>query len=84
MVSALSYLPEYGFFIAHYADGMSADGGDVTRLIFDEDWNLLDQRVVLEGTWTRVRSAVIDDRLYLCADGGGSIRVMGFDLVDPS
>ena len=83
MVSALTFLPEYRLFVAHYTDGMEDTGGDITRLIFDEDWNLLDQRVVLEGVWSRPKSLLVNDRFYLCADGGEAVRLHVYELTDP-
>jgi hypothetical protein len=82
MVSALSYLPDHELFVAHYSDGMSDAGGDITRLVFDTDWELLDQQVAMEGVFTRPKSMVVDDRFFLCADGAGSVQLSLFDLLD--
>ncbi|MDO8141998.1 MAG: hypothetical protein Q6358_10905 [Candidatus Brocadiales bacterium] len=81
IVSALSVGPNSQGFIIHYGRGSSDAGGPLYRAFYDSDWNLLSNTQVIEGTWTRPHSVIVNDTLYVGYDGS-SVQLSSFTITD--
>ena len=79
IVSALSVEPNSQEFIIHYGRGSGDTGGPLYRAIYDSDWNLLSNTEVIDGTWTRPHSVIVNDTLYVGYDGS-SVQLSSFDI----
>src|SRR3989338_8594758 len=75
IVSALSVEPNSQEFIIHYGRGSSDAGGPLYRAVYDSDWNLLSNTQVIDGTWTRPHSVIVNDTLYVGYDGSSTIML---------
>ncbi|HHT9109302.1 MAG TPA: hypothetical protein ACFYD9_11700, partial [Candidatus Wunengus sp. YC64] len=82
IVSALSIEPNSQEFIIHYGRGSSDAGGPLYRAVYDSDWNLLSNNQVIDGTWTRPHSVIVNDTLYVGYDGSSSVHLSSFTLTD--
>ena len=82
IVSALSVEPNSQEFIIHYGRGSSDAGGPLYRAVYDSDWNLLSNIQVIDGTWTRPHSVIVNDTLYVGYDGGSSVKLSSFTITD--
>ena len=80
IVSALSVEPNSQEFIIHYGRGSSDAGGPLYRAVYDSDWNLLSNTQVIDGTWTRPHSVIVNDTLYVGYDGSSSVQLSSFDI----
>ena len=80
IVSALSVEPNSQEFIIHYGRGSSDAGGPLYRAVYDSDWNLLSNTQVVDGTWTRPHSVIVNDTLYVGYDGSSSVQLSSFDI----
>jgi hypothetical protein len=72
IASGLSQDPTSGTFLVHYARSADAAGGPLVLAVFDPAWGWLAQTVALDGTFQRPHSVLVEDRLYLGYDGGGT------------
>ncbi len=82
IVSALSVGPNSQGFIIHYGRGSSDAGGPLYRAVYDSDWNLLSNTQVVDGTWTRPHSVIVNDTLYVGYDGSSSVQLSSFTITD--
>lgn len=82
IVSALSVEPNSQEFIIHYGRGSSDAGGTLYRATYDSDWNLLSNTQVIDGTWTRPHSVIVNDTLYVGYDGSSSVQLSSFTITD--
>ena len=82
IVSALSVEPNSQEFIIHYGRGSSDAGGPLYRAVYDSDWNLLSNTQVVDGTWTRPHSVIVNDTLYVGYDGSSSVQLSSFDITN--
>ena len=82
IVSALSVEPNSQEFIIHYGRGSSDAGGPLYRAVYDSDWNLLSNIQVIDGTWTRPHSVIVNDTLYVGYDGSSSVQLSSFTITD--
>src|SRR3990172_11762572 len=80
IVSALSVEPNSQEFIIHYGRRSSDTGGPLYRAVYDSDWNLLSNTQVIDGTWTRPHSVIVNDTLYVGYDGSSSVQLSSFDI----
>jgi len=69
LVTALYYRDGVGNFVIHYARMSDDQGGPIYRAVYDQDWNLLENVLVLEGAYNRPHAVVVDDHLFLGYDG---------------
>src|SRR3990172_1988294 len=82
IVSALSVEPNSQEFIIHYGRRSSDAGGRLYRAVYDSDWNLLSNTQVIDGTWTRPHSVIVNDTLYIGYDGSSSVQLSSFTITD--
>ncbi|HHT9136653.1 MAG TPA: hypothetical protein ACFYEK_05330 [Candidatus Wunengus sp. YC60] len=82
IVSALSVGPNSQGFIIHYGRGSSDAGGPLYRAFYDSDWNLLSNTQVIDGTWTRPHSVIVNDTLYVGYDGSSTVQLSSFTITD--
>src|SRR3989339_613263 len=82
IVSALSVEPNSQEFIIHYGRGSNDAGGPLYRAVYDSDWNLLSNIQVIDGTWTRPHSVIVNDTLYVGYDGSSSVKLSSFTITD--
>ncbi|HHT9113046.1 MAG: hypothetical protein HZA47_03880 [Planctomycetes bacterium] len=82
IVSALSVEPISQEFIIHYGRGSSDAGGPLYRAVYDSDWNQLSNTQVIDGTWTRPHSVIVNDTLYVGYDGSSSVQLSSFAITD--
>src|SRR3989339_1332135 len=82
IVSALSVEPNSQEFIIHYGRGSSDAGGPLYRAVYDPNWELLSNTQVVDGTWTRPHSVIVNDTLYVGYDGSSSIKLSSFTITD--
>lgn len=82
IVSALSVEPNSQEFIIHYGRGNGDAGGPLYRAVYDSDWTLRSNAEVIEGTWTRPHSVIVNDTLYIGYDGSSSVRLSSFTITD--
>lgn len=80
IVSALSVEPNSQEFIIHYGRGSGDTGGPLYRATYDSNWNLLSNIQVIDGTWTRSHSIIVNDTLYVGYDGGSSVQLSSFGI----
>ncbi|MBF8278493.1 MAG: hypothetical protein HW390_3566, partial [Candidatus Brocadiaceae bacterium] len=82
IVSALSVEPNSQEFIIHYGRGSGDTGGPLYRTTYDSDWNLLSNTQVIDGTWTRPHSVIVNDTLHIGYDGSSSVQLSSFTITD--
>lgn len=82
IVSALSVEPNSQEFIIHYGRGSSDSGGPLYRATYDSDWNLRSNTQVIDGTWTRPHSVIVNDTLYVGYDGSSSVQLSSFTITN--
>jgi len=82
IVSALSVEPNSQEFIIHYGRGSGDTGGPLYRATYDYDWNLLSNTQVIDGTWTRPHSVIVNDTLYVGYDGSSTVQLSSFTITD--
>lgn len=82
IVSALSVEPNSQEFIIHYGRGSSDAGGPLYRAVYDADWNLVSNSQVVDGTWTRPHSVIVNDTLYVGYDGSSSVQLSSFIITN--
>ncbi len=82
IVSALSVEPNSQEFIIHYGRGSGDAGGPLYRAVYDSKWNLLSNTEVIDGTWTRPHSVIVNDALYVGYDGSSSVQLSSFAITD--
>src|SRR3989337_2145240 len=82
IVSALSVEPNSQEFIIHYGRGSSDAGGPLYRATYDSNWNLLSNTQVIDGTWTRPHSVIVNDTLYVGYDGSSSVQLSSFTITN--
>ena len=80
IVSALSVEPNSQEFIIHYGRGSGDAGGPLYRAVYDSDWIPLSNTQVIDGTWTRPHSVIVNDTLYVGYDGSSSVQLSSFDI----
>ncbi|HHT9146898.1 MAG TPA: hypothetical protein ACFYD4_14685 [Candidatus Wunengus sp. YC61] len=80
IVSALSVEPNSQEFIIQYGRGSGDAGGPLYRAVYDSDWNLLSNTQVIDGTWTRPHSVIVNDTLYVGYDSSSSVQLSSFDI----
>src|SRR3990172_3644421 len=80
IVSALSVEPNSQEFIIHYGRRSGDAGGPLYRAVYDSDWNPLSNTQVIDGTWTRPHSVIVNDTLYVGYDGSSSVQLSCFDI----
>ncbi|MBM4067285.1 MAG: hypothetical protein FJ266_16895 [Planctomycetes bacterium] len=80
IVSALSVEPNSQEFIIHYGRGSGDTGGPLYRATYDYDWNLLSNTQVIDGTWTRPHSVIVNDTLYVGYDGSSNVQLSSFGI----
>ena len=56
-------------FVVHYTRSPTDEGGPVYQALYDDQWNLLSNTMVLDGKFHRPHSVVVLDRLFLGYDG---------------
>ena len=81
IVSALSVEANSQEFIIHYGRGSGDTGGPLYRATYDSDWNLLSNTEVIDGTWTRPHSVIVNDTLYVGYDGSSSVQLSSFGII---
>lgn len=82
IVSALSVEPNSQEFIIHYGRGSSDAGGPLYRAVYDSDWNLVSNTEIIDGTWTRPHSVIVNDTLYVGYDGSSSVQLSSFTITN--
>ena len=82
IVSALSVESNSQEFIIHYGRGSSDAGGPLYRAVYDSDWNPLSNTQVIDGTWTRPHSVIVNDTLYVGYDGSSSVQLSSFTITN--
>src|SRR3989339_1293822 len=80
IVSALSVESNSQEFIIHYGRGSSDAGGPLYRAVYDSNWESLSNTQVIDGTWTRPHSVIVNDTLYVGYDGSSSVQLSSFDI----
>lgn len=85
LTTGLNVEPVTGDFIVHYVRDSTGSGGDIYRALFDKEWTLLENAVVLTGPdLHRPHGVIVNGRLYLGydSDAGGvlSIYVSVYDI----
>src|SRR3990170_2305554 len=80
IVSALSVEPNSQEFIIHYGRGSGDAGGPLYRAVYDSNWIPLSNTQVIDGTWTRPHSVIVNDTLYVGYDGSSSVQLSSFDI----
>ncbi len=83
LVTALYYRDQAGNFVVHYARSPDPQGGPLYRAVYDQDWNLLENVAILEGTYNRPHAVVVGDSLFLGYDGD-RVRISRFDIAHQS
>src|SRR3972149_1066134 len=81
IVSALSIEPNSQEFIIHYGRESSDAGGPLYRATYDSNWNLLSNTQVIDGTWTRPHSVIVNNTLYVGYDGS-SVQLSSFTITN--
>jgi hypothetical protein len=79
MVTALYRRGGNGHFVIHYARMSEDSGGPIYRAVYDQDWNILENVMVLDGAWDRPHAAAAGDRLFLGYDGE-KLSISRFDI----
>ncbi len=79
LVTALYHREGADNFVIHYARGSGAEGGPLYRAVYDRDWNLLENVMVLDGTYQRPHAVVVGDSLFLGSDGD-QVSLSRFDI----
>ena len=82
IVSALSVEPNSQEFIIHYGRGSSDAGGPLYRATYDSNWDSLSNTQVIDGTWTRPHSVIVNDTLYVGYDGSSSVQLSSFTITN--
>jgi hypothetical protein len=82
IVSALSVGPNSQGFIIHYGRGSGDAGGPLYRATYDSDWNSFSNTQVIDGTWTRPHSVIVNDTLYVGYDGSSNVQLSSFTITD--
>ncbi|MBI2470820.1 MAG: hypothetical protein HYV59_06210 [Planctomycetes bacterium] len=82
IVSALSVEPNSQEFIIHYGRGSGDTGGPLYRATYNSDWSFRSNTQVIDGTWTRPHSIIVNDTLYVGYDGGSSVHLSSFTITD--
>jgi hypothetical protein len=81
IVSALSVEQQTQDFIVHYGRGSSDAGGPLYRAVYDSNWNMISNAEVVNGTWTRPHSVIVNNTLYVGYDGSGSsVQLSSFTI----
>jgi len=80
MVTALEYEDETGFFIAHYNEDTAGVGGNIHRLVFDGEWELLEDTIVAEGEFARPHTVVVPGEIWLGYDANGEVWLHRFSM----
>ena len=81
IVSALSVEPNSQEFIIHYGRGSGDAGGPLYRAVYDSNWELLSNTQVIDGTWTRPHSVIVNNTLYVGYDGS-SVQLSSFTITN--
>ena len=72
IVSGLSHEPNTDTFIVHYTRGDTDGGGPIYQAVYDSDWALLENAVlVATDNYQRPHSVFVDDDLFLGYDSAG-------------
>src|SRR3990167_7771580 len=82
IVSALSVEPNSQEFIIHYGRGSGDTGGPLYRAVYDSDWIPLSNTQVIDGTWTRPHSVIVNDTLYVGYDGSSNVQLSSFTITN--
>jgi len=82
IVSALSVESNSQEFIIHYGRGSSDAGGPLYRATYDSNWDSLSNTQVIDGTWTRPHSVIVNDTLYVGYDGSSSVQLSSFTITN--
>jgi len=72
IVSGLSHEPNTDTFIVHYTRGDTDGGGYIYQAIYDSNWTLLANEVLISsGNYQRPHSLFVDNELFLGYDSAG-------------
>lgn len=80
MVTALEFEEETGHFIAHFNEDTAGVGGNIHRLVYDNDWNLVDDSVVAEGEFARPHTVMVPGEIWLGYDADGEVWLNRFSM----
>ena len=72
IVSGLSHEPNTDTFIVHYTRGDTDGGGYIYQAIYDGNWAMLENEVLIStGNYQRPHSLFVDNELFLGYDSAG-------------